>query len=328
MKIEKLIIQNLNSIESAEIDFTKGLLLNESLFLICGDTGSGKSTILDAITLALYDRVSRYESVNNNEATDNGIKTKSVINIFRKGTNEAKSELHFTVNNDKYIATWYVRKKRTGTYDVSDRRKLEKVINGNHIVILNDVKGVNSKIQELIGLSYEQFVRSVMLAQGEFSTFLKSSKNQQSEILEMLTGTEIYSKIAEAVKKKKNDAEAEKEGVEILYNKLNNKILPDDKIEILNNIKEGLLQDISLKEEELKKIEESKGNSHVASKEMCTFLIINISSLQLIPVNMIAYRSQYGSVSPTAIVGPAILATLVSTLAGVLFCKVAEKSMG
>lgn len=79
--------------------------------------------------------------------------------------------------------------------------------------------------------------------------------------------------------------------------------------------------------EELKKIEESKGNSHVASKEMCTFLIINISSLQLIPVNMIAYRSKYGSVSPTAIVGPAILATLVSTLAGVLFCKVAEKSM-
>lgn len=79
--------------------------------------------------------------------------------------------------------------------------------------------------------------------------------------------------------------------------------------------------------EELKKIEESKGNSHVASKEMCTFLIINISSLQLIPVNMIAYRSQYGSVSPTAIVGPAILASLVSTLAGVLFCKVAEKSM-
>ena len=248
MKIEKLIIQNLNSIEKAEIDFSTGILSNESLFLICGDTGSGKSTILDAITLALYDRVSRYESVNNNEATDNGIKTKSVINIFRKGTNEARSELHFSVNNDKYIATWYVRKKRTGSYDVSDRRKLEKVIDGNRIVILNDVKGVNSKIQELIGLSYEQFVRSVMLAQGEFSTFLKSAKNQQSEILEMLTGTEIYSKIAEAVKKKKNDAEDEKERVENLYNALKNKILSDDEIEILNNIKEKLLHNISLKE--------------------------------------------------------------------------------
>ncbi len=77
--------------------------------------------------------------------------------------------------------------------------------------------------------------------------------------------------------------------------------------------------------EELKKIEEQKGNFHVASREMCAFLIINISSLQLIPVNMIAYRSQYGSASPTSIVGPAILATCVSTLAGIAFCKIAEK---
>lgn len=77
--------------------------------------------------------------------------------------------------------------------------------------------------------------------------------------------------------------------------------------------------------EELKKIEEKKGNMHVASNEMCNFLIINISSLQLIPVNMIAYRSQYGSVSPTAIVGPALLATLMSALVGVVFCKIADK---
>lgn len=62
-----------------------------------------------------------------------------------------------------------------------------------------------------------------------------------------------------------------------------------------------------------------------ASKEMCTFLIINISSLQLIPMNMIAYRSQYGSINPTAIVGPAIIATTISTMAGILFCKVMQK---
>lgn len=64
---------------------------------------------------------------------------------------------------------------------------------------------------------------------------------------------------------------------------------------------------------------------HIASAEMCTFLIINISSLQLIPVNIIAYRSQYGSVTPTSIVGPAILATLVSTLVAVVFCKVMDR---
>lgn len=62
-------------------------------------------------------------------------------------------------------------------------------------------------------------------------------------------------------------------------------------------------------------------NVSVASNEMCTFLILNISSLQLIPVNMIAYRSQYGSASPAAVVGPAVLATLVSTFAAVIFCR-------
>ena len=61
-----------------------------------------------------------------------------------------------------------------------------------------------------------------------------------------------------------------------------------------------------------------------ASNEMCTFLIINVSSLQLIPVNMIAYRAKYGSADPTAIVGPAILATAVSTTVAVIFCKVVQ----
>ena len=86
--------------------------------------------------------------------------------------------------------------------------------------------------------------------------------------------------------------------------------------------------------EELKNLEEERraaGKSGypaapkgVASDEMCVFLILNISSLQLIPMNVVAYRSQYGSVNPTAIVGPAILATAVSTLAGVIFCKVMD----
>lgn len=76
--------------------------------------------------------------------------------------------------------------------------------------------------------------------------------------------------------------------------------------------------------EELSKLEEERREPMprgVASDEMCTFLILNISSLQLIPVNIIAYRSQYGSVNPTAIVGPAIAATAVSTAVAVVFCK-------
>lgn len=77
---------------------------------------------------------------------------------------------------------------------------------------------------------------------------------------------------------------------------------------------------------ELKNLEEERRtvSKGVASNEMCVFLILNISSLQLIPMNVVAYRSQYGSINPTAIVGPAILATAVSTLAGVIFCKIMD----
>lgn len=67
---------------------------------------------------------------------------------------------------------------------------------------------------------------------------------------------------------------------------------------------------------------ERKGEAHIASKEMCTFLIINISSLELIPINIIAYRSQYGSANPTAIIGPALAATAASTLIAIIFCKI------
>lgn len=81
---------------------------------------------------------------------------------------------------------------------------------------------------------------------------------------------------------------------------------------------------------ELKELEAERGNrgADTASNEMCTFLIINISSLQLIPMNMIAYRSQYGSVNPAAIVGPALVATLVSTVAAAAFCKVMDRKGG
>ena len=87
---------------------------------------------------------------------------------------------------------------------------------------------------------------------------------------------------------------------------------------------------------ELEKIEEGRRNTAgknklacpqgTASNEMCTFLIINISSLQLIPINMIAYRSQYGSVNPTIIVGPAIVATAISTAIAVAFCKIMDRT--
>ncbi len=87
------------------------------------------------------------------------------------------------------------------------------------------------------------------------------------------------------------------------------------------------MEELAKLEEERRKhgMEELAGPRGVASNEMCTFLILNISSLQLIPVNIIAYRSQYGSVNPAAVVGPGIVATAVSTGVAVVFCKVMDR---
>ena len=239
MKIEKLIIQNLSSIEYAEIDFANGILAKESLFLICGETGSGKTTILDAITLALYDKASRYENVANDAKVEDGKNsTGNTNNILRKGTLEGKAEVYFTVQNVTYVATWAVGKTRNNTYKPSkDRRKLEVVDGDKRIVLFTNVGDVNKKITEFIGLSYDQFIRSVMLAQGEFSTFLKSEKSKQSEILEMLTGTEVYSRIAEGIKAKRKAADTEKAKIEAICNNLNVNLLLEKDIVALESEK-------------------------------------------------------------------------------------------
>lgn len=85
------------------------------------------------------------------------------------------------------------------------------------------------------------------------------------------------------------------------------------------------MDELKILEDERRVKGQTKYKAGTASNEMCTFLIINISSLQLIPMNMIAYRSQYGSVNPTAVVGPALVATLISTIVGVVFAKVMDR---
>ena len=105
----------------------------------------------------------------------------------------------------------------------------------------------------------------------------------------------------------------------------------DDQREIRQKEENAALNSARIKEKSLDKRRNAAKQSSLArqagtaSNEMCTFLIVNISSLQLIPINMIAYRSQYGSVNPAAIAGPALLATIASTAAGVVFCKVMDR---
>ena len=254
MKIEKINIENINSIEKAEISFTEGILAQEPLFLITGETGSGKSTILDAITLALYDKSPRYENTKNKEKTENGLSSmQSTTNALRKGTNDGKAEVWFAVGNEEYIATWQMHRTRNGKYDMTNRRKLEVVKGEERVVLETRIDAVNQQVADLVGLTYDQFVRSVMLAQGQFNTFLTSEKSKQTEILEMLTGTEVYSKIAEIVGRKKNDAKNAVDKATELYNSLSGNILPEEELAALNT-------ELANSEAELKATQQAAAN--------------------------------------------------------------------
>lgn len=261
MKIEKVIIENINSIEKAEISFSTGILANEPLFLITGETGSGKSTILDAITLALYDKSPRYENTKNKEKTEDGLTNmQSTTNALRKGTVDGKSEVWFTIGNEEYVASWQMHRTRNGKYDMTNRRKLEVVKGEDRIVLETKIDTVNQQVVELVGLTYDQFVRSVMLAQGQFNTFLTSEKAKQTEILEMLTGTEVYSKIADIIRIRKNDAKTDVDNATNLYKSLNKNILPDEELASLNEELAKNIEQNEKNEAEIKKLEQDLRN--------------------------------------------------------------------
>ena len=207
MKINNLTIPNIASIENATIDFTQEPLSNTDLFLITGTTGSGKTTILDSICLALYNTTPRISKGGNNKLNVNSdkLKGKDPRNIMRSNTGYAFVKLDFTGNDGcNYIAEWSVQR---GTNKVASQ-KLNNVVwsvteTASGRTITGD-KGdtyveVAAAIQSAVGLDYNQFCRTTMLAQGEFTEFLKSDDDGKAEILEKMSGTEIFRKIGQEI---------------------------------------------------------------------------------------------------------------------------------
>lgn len=219
MKLQKLIIKNIASIEDAIIDFEQGPLADDSCFLICGPTGSGKSTILDAICLALYNETPRMHSIKNekyNERTENFGDEVSIADprgMMRRGSDIAFVELYFTDNNDRPLkAVWQVqRAKNRGGYVKGGKIQSEKhyLCQADDTIICSKKTETAAAIRECLGLTFEQFCRTCLLAQGEFTKFLKSSEDEKSAILEKLTGTEIYTEISREIHRIKSEKEKE-----------------------------------------------------------------------------------------------------------------------
>lgn len=195
MKLGRLEIHNIASIGDAVIDFRAEPLAAADVFLISGATGSGKSTILDCICLALYGSVPRMGSGRGSEQFDD-VSFNDQRQLLRAGTGEGYARLTFTGNDGlDYEASWYVRR----SYNRPDRKlqKIERtlVIDGDTKSALDKVKEIDARIMVAVGVDYRQFVRTSLLAQGEFTRFLKADDKEKSEILEKLTGTSHFKAI-------------------------------------------------------------------------------------------------------------------------------------
>lgn len=213
MKLLQLNIHNIASIEDATIDFSQGPLADTEVFLITGKTGSGKSTILDAICLALYAKTPRMIDQKDKEQSIDSDKLKltSPRQLLRKNTGEGYVSLLFIGNNGvQYKATWAVhraRNKADGT--IQDKEwNLENLSNNT---ILNKVGDIESEIQIAVGLDFSQFCRTTLLAQGEFTKFLNSNDNEKAAILEKITGVDIYTKIGKKIYSKWSNIKAQYE---------------------------------------------------------------------------------------------------------------------
>jgi exonuclease SbcC len=231
MKLQKLTIHNIASIEYAEIDFDGSTLSNSEVFLITGKTGSGKSTILDAICLALYATTPRMRGTNMDGETKDGkedVTLKDPRQLMRRNTVEASATLTFVGNDGvHYGAKWYVKrahKKITGSL----QDKVWTLTNLDDGKTLNKVADVSAKITEAIGLDFNQFCRTTMLAQGEFTRFLNSKDNDKAEILEKITGVDLYRKIGAKIYEVTSQKEKELSMAKSLVE--NTKTLTEDEI--------------------------------------------------------------------------------------------------
>lgn len=217
MKILAIRGENLASLEGAfEIDFRQEPLRSAGIFAITGHTGAGKSTLLDALCLALFEKIPRNRNVSKGikieDVKGNQIAQQDSRTILRRGTSSGYAEVDFiSLGGETFRARWSVRRSYNKV-DGSLQDTVYQVTNLTTEVPLGGTKTeLLAQVSTLIGLNFDQFTRAVLLAQGDFATFLKAGPNEKAELLEKLTGTGIYSRISTSVFLKEKEARTDLE---------------------------------------------------------------------------------------------------------------------
>ena len=202
MKICKLKLKNLNSFrDPVEIDFEKSPLDDASLVAITGPTGSGKTTLLDAICVALYGKTPRLSGTTNQHPR----------HLISHGETEGFAEVLFMANGTQYLATWAAKHNGSPKVELryADNEKLiTDRLSTRGKSLGSSEKTVSEEVESILGLDFDAFRRSVMLAQGEFAAFLKASNEERRTILEATAGVHIYDILREELNRKVAEVKA------------------------------------------------------------------------------------------------------------------------
>jgi len=209
MKIHSLRFKNINSLKGEwKINFDDPEFRDSGLFAITGNTGAGKTSILDAICLALYHETPRQRSL-----------SKTSNEVMTRHTKECYAEVEFTSSGKRYSSSWSQKRSREGSKDPFSVVKMDliDVAEGKSLQDAHKVGVKKQLIEKLTGLTFERFTRSVMLAQGAFTAFLKADSNDKAAMLEELTGTTIYSLIGRKVYAQQKEKKQLRESLQVQY---------------------------------------------------------------------------------------------------------------
>ena len=250
MRILKLRFQNLNSLQGEwEIDFRHAAYADEGIFAITGSTGAGKSTILDAICLALYGATPRLGEI-----------TQSKNDLMSRHTGECRSEVIFATKNGSYRCTWLQKRARKNPEGNLQSPMHEIAPFTDDATKLPPLETQTRKTRKLVaeftGMDFDRFTRAMLLAQGSFAAFLQANSDERSNLLEEITGTEIYGDISKKVHEFKTQSDAE---LKTLTDRLSGMtVLSDEEVQSLTSQKNALVDIVNETKTALTKIESDK----------------------------------------------------------------------